>query len=137
MGTVTIEKTARELRKTKSGDDYTSVMFGEKWYKIPGDHRKLYKQTVELEIKGDWAKLISVVPKQDGKPRTAAKWDDIKIMSMAAMNLAHQLLPDLPDGENTTNMFLDRAPARVNFVHLIIEEFTAGRIALPEEPPRR
>ena len=125
---VKIERTAREVRQDRNGNDCTGVMFGGEWYSMPGDQRKLYNKTVDVEVKGKWARLIAAPVLSNGHGNAAASasvtWDDYREMMERAHVAASGLEPDSPE-------------ARAAIVNTVMIAFSNGKVSLPKQDPEQ
>lgn len=121
---VKIERTAREVRQDRNGNDCTGVMFGGEWYSMPGDQRKLYNKTVDVEVKGKWARLITAPVSSNGHgsaaPAASVTWEDYRQM----MRLAHSEATDLEH---------DDPQARAAIVNTVMIAFSNGKVSLPKQ----
>jgi len=136
---VTVESCARETRRTKDGREYTGLKINGNWVNVIGDHRDKYKKQIDLEIQGNWGKLVE--PKTTGPASGnghsgAATIDDYKEIAMRAHGIAASLEPDIPN-QDPGDQYVSRAVARAAIVNTFLIAFSNGKISLPEEdnPP--
>lgn len=129
---VKIQSCARDLRETRDGRSYSGIKFDGRWYNIPGDHRKLYGKTVDLEINGSWARLARpttdyTANKHAGAPDAGPSiaWYDYRLIVSQLHDLANSLEPD-----TTTT---DRSAARAALVESLLKAVMQGRqVELPQ-----
>lgn len=116
---VRIEKTTRDLRRDRDGNDSTRVMFNGEWYSMSGDMRKLYNKTVDVEVKGKWARLVEATPHSNGiGPKI--KLSDYEQAMQIFHAAAARLEPDDPQ-------------ARAALVNTALIALTNGKIELPKD----
>lgn len=137
---VKIESCTKDTRTTKGGVLHTGIKANGQWYNIAGDQRNLYGKEVNLEINGQWAKLV----KQSAMAITGKSSSDDNQLQIAwedyivAVRKAHLVANDLePDENRTIDGHINRSQARATLVNTMMIALTNGQISLPQtgEPP--
>lgn len=122
---VKIEKTTRELKQDRNGNDCTGVMFGGEWYNMPGDQRKLFNKTVDVEVKGKWARLVQAQASGGAHANGNGAGPKIKLADYErVMRRFHSIASELEH---------DDAQARTALVDTALIAYSNGKIEIAPE----